>query len=148
MEKTAPNVDVKKLREGGGRPPVLCLDDDPAVLALCKAALTRAGFDVDCVATGWDALKMLNDRRYAAVLIDLFLPSLHGRTVLSLIQQQHPKIVPHLIIMTGLTDGAIEDLYGKVGGILRKPLKIDTLVEFVREVAAVDFDETMRIPRI
>jgi DNA-binding response OmpR family regulator len=144
-ETTAQNVELKKLREGGSRPPVLCLDDDPAVLALCKAALTRAGFEADCVADGWDALKKLNERRYAAVLIDLFLPSLHGRTVLSLIQQSHPNVIPHLIIMTGLTDGAIDDLYGKVGGILRKPLKIDTLVEFVREVAAVDFDETMRI---
>ena len=147
VDSTAPNVDLKRLREGGGRPPVLCLDDDPAVLALCKAALTRAGFDVDCVANGWDALKAINNRRYAAVLLDLFLPALHGRTVLSMIQQKHADLIPHLIVMTGLTDGAIDDLYGKVGGILRKPLKIDTLVEFVHEVAAVDFEETMRIKR-
>jgi DNA-binding response OmpR family regulator len=146
-ESTAPNIELKRLREGGSKPPVLCLDDDPAVLALCKAALTRAGFEVDCVPNGWDALKRLGDRRYAAVLLDLFLPSLHGRTVLSLIQQSHPDMIPHLIVMTGLSDGAIDDLYGKVGGILRKPLKIDAMVDFVREVAAVDFDETMRIGR-
>jgi DNA-binding response OmpR family regulator len=147
VDSTAPNLELKRLRDGGNRPPVLCLDDDPAVLALCKAALTRAGFDVDCVPNGWDALKRLSERRYAAVLLDLFLPSLHGRTVLALIQQSHPDVIPHLIVMTGLTDGAIDDLYGKVGGILRKPLKIDAMVDFVREVAAVDFDETIRLSR-
>ncbi len=116
--------------------PVLCLDDDPAVHALCKAALTRAGFDVETVRNGWDALKALNDRQYSAVLLDLLMPSLHGRTVLSLIQQTHPEILPRLIVMTGLSDSAIDDLYGKVGGILRKPLKIDSLVDFVRAMGS------------
>lgn len=118
------------------RETVLCLDDDPAVLALCKAALTRAGFIVDAVPSGWEALKRLNEQHYDAVLLDLLMPSLHGRTVLSLIQQSHPEVLPRLIVMTGLSDNAIDDLYGKVGGILRKPLKIDSLVDFVREFAA------------
>ena len=112
---------------------VLCLDDDPSVLALCKAALTRAGFEVETVDSGWEALKKLNERQYSAVLLDLLMPSMHGRTVLSLIQQSHPQVMPRLIVMTGLSDGAIDDLYGKVGGILRKPIKIDSLVDFVNE---------------
>ena len=121
----------------GERPLVLCLDDDTTVLALCRAALTRAGFQVDTVANGWDALKQLNVRAYAVVVIDLLMPSLHGRTVLSLIQQSHPELLPRIIVMTGLSDNALDDLYGKVGGILRKPLQIESLVDFVREFAAV-----------
>lgn len=113
--------------------PVLCVDDDPAVLALCKAALTRAGFAVETVTSGWEALKRLNERDYSVILLDLLMPSLHGHTVLSMMQQSHPQFLPRIVVMTGLTDGAIGDLYGKVGGILRKPLKIDSLVEFVRE---------------
>ena len=114
---------------------VLCLDDDPAVLALCEAALTRAGFRVDVVSNGWEALQKLNDHPYAVVLLDLFMPALHGRTTLAMIQQIHPEIVPRVVVMTGLSDNAIDDLYGKVGAILRKPLKIDALVEFVTEFA-------------
>lgn len=117
---------------------VLCLDDDPTVLALCKAALSRAGFEVDTSVNGWEALKWINERRYTLLLIDLMMPSLHGRTVLSLIQQSHPELLAHVIVMTGSTDNAIGDLYGKVGGILRKPLKIDSLVEFVGDFVAVD----------
>ena len=117
--------------------PVLCLDDDTGVLALCKAALTRAGFDVHTAANGWEALRFLNDREYAVVLLDLVMPSLHGRTVLSMIQQAHPELLPRIVVMTGASDNAIDDLPGKVGGILRKPLQIDTLVDFVTEFAAL-----------
>lgn len=115
--------------------PVLCLDDDPSVLALCHAALTRAGFTVDSARNGWDALEAINKRTYAVVLLDLLMPSLHGRTVLSLIQQSHPELLPRIVVMTGLSDNAIDDLPGKVGGILRKPIKIETLVDFVSEFA-------------
>ena len=115
---------------------ILCLDDDPTVLALCKAALTRAGYEVETVHNGWEALQRLNQRRYGAVLLDLFMPSLHGRTVLSLMQQTHPDVLQRTIIMTGMNDDMVEELYGKVGGILRKPLKIDSLVDFVRDFAA------------
>ena len=114
---------------------VLCVDDDPNVLALCNAALRRAGFEVDIVRSGWEALKLLNARRYSVVLLDLLMPSLHGRTVLSLIEQSHPDVLPRLIVITGLTDGAFDDLYGRIGGVLRKPLDLDALIDFVREFA-------------
>ncbi len=135
IDSTAHDVKLETLRQSKPAP-ILCVDDDPAVLALCSAALTRAGLEVDAVPNGWEALKRINERVYSAVLLDLVLPSLHGRTVVSMIQQSHPEIIPRLIIMTGLSDGAIGDLYGKVGGILRKPLKIDSLVDFVKEIAA------------
>lgn len=115
---------------------ILCLDDDPTVLALCKAALTRAGYEVETVHNGWEALQRLNRRTYGAVLLDLFMPSLHGRTVLALMQQTHPEVLMRTIVMTGMNDDMLEELYGKVGGILRKPLKIDSLVDFVRDFAA------------
>jgi DNA-binding response OmpR family regulator len=117
----------------GERSRVLCLDDDASVLALCRAALTRAGFAVDTATDGWAGLKEINERPYDAVLLDLMMPSLHGRTVLSLIQQSHPEVLSKVILMTGASDNAISDLYGKVGGIIRKPLKIDSLVDFVSD---------------
>ena len=137
--RTSPGFDI---------PYVLCVDDDPGGLALCKASLMRAGFAVHAVSTGWEALKRLNEQPYDVVLLDLLMPSLHGRTVLSLIQQSHPEVVSRLIVMTGLSDNAIGDLYGKVGGILRKPLKIDSLIDFVREFAASasDHKATTRKP--
>jgi len=56
---------------------VLCVDDDPHVLALCSAALRRAGFEVETVSNGWEALRRMNDRRFDAVLLDLLMPALH-----------------------------------------------------------------------
>lgn len=131
-----PTTDVSKKLRTRAAQRILCLDDDPAVLALCEAALTRAGFKVETVSSGWEALQLLNEKSYAVVLLDMVMPALHGRTTLSMIQQIHPDVVPRVVVMTGLSDNAIDDLHGKVGGILRKPLKIDALVEFVSEFAA------------
>ena len=132
-----PTTEVSQKLRSTEQQRILCLDDDPAVLALCAAALTRAGFKVDAVSSGWHALQNLNEHPYAVVLLDLLMPALHGRTTLSMIEQIHPDVVPRVIVMTGLSDNAVEDLQGRVGAILRKPLKIDALVEFVSEFAAM-----------
>jgi DNA-binding NtrC family response regulator len=125
------------LRSLGFRGPlVLCADDDDSVRSLCVAALTRGGFDVDVASNGREALDKLKARTYDAVLLDLWMPNLHGTTVLSIIQKDQPALLERLIVITGAPDAVVEDVEGKVWKILRKPLAIETLIAAVRERTA------------
>jgi DNA-binding NtrC family response regulator len=125
------------LRGLGFRGPlILCADDDDSVRALCVAALTRGGFDVDVASDGREALDKLKERAYDAVLLDLWMPHLHGSTVLSIVQREQPQLLDRMIVITGAPEAVLQDVKGKVAGVLRKPLAMESLVSAVRERTA------------
>ena len=114
------------------RPLVLCADDDDDVRALCASSLARAGYAVDTASNGREALEKIDQNDYAAVLLDLGMPFIHGATVLSVIGKTKPEILRRTAVITGAPDGAIDPLYGTVGAVLRKPLTLDSITTIVR----------------
>lgn len=132
---------IRSIRTAFGlvhRPVVLCAEDDDAIRAVCAAALNRAGFAVDPAADGRQALEKLGRHKYAAVLLDLGLPYVHGATVLSVMRQKDPAILRRLIVVTGINDAALADIEPHVRTVLRKPISVKRLVEAVRDCAAPD----------
>ena len=69
---------------------VLVVDDDSAITRLCKLVLERAGFRVETASDGRDALDRIDANRYAAILLDLQMPFMHGATLLSLLGRTRP----------------------------------------------------------
>ncbi len=63
------------------RPTILVVDDDPDYRELCRVKLSR-DFDVMTASDGVDAILRLNERRPAAVLLDLRMPRASGLDVL------------------------------------------------------------------
>jgi signal transduction histidine kinase len=57
---------------------VLVVEDNPVNQRLVKAMLARLGLDADSANNGADALAMLNERRYDAVLMDCQMPVMDG----------------------------------------------------------------------
>lgn len=113
-------------------PVVLCADDDESVRRLCTAALVRAGFNVEQASNGREALARLRARRYDAILLDLVMPGLHGATVLAVLLRDQPDVLSRVIVISAAPDAALTDAYGLVGAVLRKPVKLDALVDVVR----------------
>ncbi|HKO54956.1 MAG TPA: response regulator [Thermoanaerobaculia bacterium] len=114
------------------QPVVLCADDDESVRRLCSAALSRAGFVVEHAANGREALARMRAKKYSAVLLDLVMPGLHGATVLSVLSRDQPDLLRRVILISAAPEAALTDAYGMVGAVLRKPIKLDTLVDVVR----------------
>lgn len=69
-------------------PRILVVDDDPPILRVVAANLTRRAFEVDATATGSAALEAFRRRRPDVVILDLGLPDMDGVEVISLIRQQ------------------------------------------------------------
>jgi DNA-binding NtrC family response regulator len=119
-------------------PYVLCADDDDAVRALCVVALRRAGYAVDEAADGREAREKLKHNKYAAVLLDLSMPYLHGATLLSILQREEPDMLRRVIVVTGMAEAAIVDVQPLVASVLRKPLTIEAVVGAVSDCCVND----------
>ena len=60
---------------------ILVVDDDENILNLERTILEQKGFDVTAAAGGAEALKLLADRAFDLVLLDVMMPEVDGFTV-------------------------------------------------------------------
>jgi PAS domain S-box-containing protein len=90
---------VEDLRGEPCRPSILVVDDEPRIREGCRIVLSEQGFDVELAAEGKSGLKMIEERHFDVVLVDLMLPALSGLDVLERIRARHPDTV--VIVITG-----------------------------------------------
>ena len=57
---------------------VLVVDDGPVNTMLARSVLEKAGYSVDVVYSGQDALARLTEQHYQVVLMDIFMPQMDG----------------------------------------------------------------------
>jgi DNA-binding NtrC family response regulator len=113
-------------------PAVLVVDDDVSITRLCKLVLERAGFRVETASDGRNALELIRENDYSAILLDLQMPFMHGATLLSLLGRDNPDVLRKVVVMTGLPEAALTDLRGSVTSVLRKPMSDGDVVQVVR----------------
>jgi DNA-binding response OmpR family regulator len=61
---------------------ILIVEDDPSYLELLQRALTDAGFIVQALASGKDAVTTINSSQPELILLDIMLPDASGLTIL------------------------------------------------------------------
>lgn len=66
---------------------VLVVDDEPQILRFLRPSLTAAGYDVVTAETGTAALKAAATSAPAAILLDLGLPDMDGKHVISKLRE-------------------------------------------------------------
>ena len=121
------------LARAGGAPRILCADDDPDVLELCAVSLSKAGFAADRATNGREVLEKVQEKDYAAILLDLSMPSVHGTTVLSVLQRERPELLRRIIVVTGMPDAVVDGVRVLVASVLRKPVSIEALIAEVNQ---------------
>lgn len=87
--------------DGGGKPRILVVDDEPAVLSMCQRALELA-YDPVCVATSEAAIEQMQDQPFTLIIVDQALPRISGIELLS----QSLSLQPNAgrIVITGHDD--------------------------------------------
>jgi DNA-binding NtrC family response regulator len=114
--------------------PVLLIEDEPSIMALVSATLERNGYDVVCIESGADALRMLEKGQYLGVVSDMRTPGgVDGAQVHTWISAHRPDLVDKIIIITG--DYANEETVTtlrRIGAIyLEKPFRVQDLISAV-----------------
>ena len=54
--------------------PVLLIEDEPSIMALVSATLERNGYEVVCIESGAEALRLLEKGRFLGVVSDMRTP--------------------------------------------------------------------------
>ena len=121
-DRTSPNRSV-----------ILVVEDDPAMRELYRTALSAAGYAVFAVEDGLDALRYVESRRPAAIILDLGLPRLHGRDVQREMAAQGLTTQIPIVVVTA-EPGPINE--PDFACVLRKPIEPDQVVEAVQRCLA------------
>lgn len=120
---------------------VLVVEDDPGIRSLMLAVMRRAGFDAESVTNGLDAITLLSQRPFAAVVLDLLLPRGSGYDVLEWLQNTYASLLPRVIILSATSPVIVRKhaVSQRVYRIMQKPFDISELVEVVQACAADPF---------
>ena len=81
-----------------GKARLLVVDDEPAVLKLVKAMLTRAQYRVLTCGSGTEALKMLDEMDFDCVITDAVMPLMTGYDLVKAIRR-HPSLASLPVLM-------------------------------------------------
>jgi CheY-like chemotaxis protein len=117
---------------------ILVIDDDDLVRTTVRHMLETKGFEVVIASDGQHALRMLDDKRFDAILVDIFMPGMDGLETIRAFRQRSPDIA--IIAMSGTkfyegTASAPDFLLmaTKLGanGSLRKPFRSRELIETI-----------------
>ncbi len=112
------------------RQQVLVVDDDPAVALAVERSLVRKGHEV-LICSSNDALRLIVEERFKAIVSDLHMPGADGLDLLS-VARAYDEDVP-FILVTGFADqqSAIDAINFGADKYLTKPLSLDSISDAI-----------------
>jgi len=118
---------------------ILCIEDEHFIAELYTRALSKAGYQIEVVTDGQQALVAAQTNNYDIILLDLMVPNLTGIEILRALRDpaRVPKIKSKIIITTNLEqrDDIRADIEKQADGYLVKAeITPHELVEFVNTV--------------
>ncbi|MFO8100247.1 MAG: response regulator [Salinibacter sp.] len=108
---------------------VLIVDDEDMVRSIAEQLLSVNGHEVECAASGREALSKLGESSFDIVFTDFGMPEMTGAELSQLIREAYPNLP--VVLLTGYTDteAAVEN----VDAILSKPFKLEELETLIQE---------------
>jgi DNA-binding NtrC family response regulator len=115
-------------------PPVLLIEDEPAVMAYVQAALERSGYPVVCCESGVDALRLLDGGDFLGVVSDMRTPGgVDGAQVHAWIAQHRPDLVSKIVFITGdiANEETVATLQETGAPCVEKPFRVQQFIDVV-----------------
>jgi CheY-like chemotaxis protein len=117
-------------------PPVLLIEDEPAVMAYVRAALERSGYSVVCTESGVDALRLLERGEFQGVVSDMRTPGgVDGGDVYAWIAEHRPQLAPRLVFITGdvANEETVATLQKTGAPCVEKPFRVRQFISVVEK---------------
>jgi CheY-like chemotaxis protein len=131
-----PEPPVEPARSSGR---LLVVEDEPIVLELLGRGLSEAGYEVESVTDGREALEALErlGGQVDGVITDVIMPHMNGKELAQRIREQWPML-PIVFISGYTTDEVVgRGLVGRHEEFLQKPFAPGALVGAVRKALRV-----------
>lgn len=112
---------------------ILVVDDEEVIRDVCSQILQGEGYQVETAASGMEALRLVSDSAFDAVITDIMMPDMSGLELLEIIKQTSLDISP--IVITGLGTFEMATQSDRLGAreFVVKPFTPDELANAVRK---------------
>lgn len=121
---------------------ILLIEDDVATIDVYRTALEQAGFDVDPIITGQEAIRLFEQidkepkQKPDLVLLDILLPDINGIDVLKKIRELKNTKDLKVFILTNYSNKELEEkgmLLKTEKYLLKSDYKPSELVEMIKK---------------
>ena len=115
---------------------ILVVDDEEDILSIARLLLEKAGFVVDCVGGGDEAVKHIEQHGYDLVITDMLMPEMDGVDLINSVRRMNPE--QRILAMSGGGHAPresylqIASMYG-VNGVLAKPFNRQQLLKAITD---------------
>ncbi len=112
---------------------ILAVDDEPVILDSFRKILVVAGYAIDTVESGREALGLVQKNKYDFVFTDLKMPEMDGLDVVKGVKHFSPET--DVIVITGYAtiESAVNAMKYGAMDYVQKPFTEDELVEFTKK---------------
>ena len=112
---------------------VLVVDDEEVIRDVCSQILAAEGYEVATAASGKQAMHMLSEVNYDAVVTDIMMPDMSGLELLEVLRSTNLDVC--MIVITGLGTFDMATQSDRLGAreFVVKPFTPDELSEAVRK---------------
>ena len=117
-------------------PPVLLIEDEPAVMAYVRAALERSGYPVVSTECGAEALQILRSGEFMGVVSDMRTPGgVDGAQVHAWIAANRPELASKIVFITGdlANDETVATLRQTGAPCVEKPFRVQQFISVVEQ---------------
>lgn len=111
---------------------ILLVDDERDIVEVTKMRLRSKGFEVECAYDGLDAMNKVREAKPDVVLLDLFMPVMHGFEVCKKLKEDpKTKAIPVILFSAGLCKDSCPKEAKDVGAadFVPKPFDVEELVD-------------------
>jgi CheY-like chemotaxis protein len=119
---------LKRAEVPNARARILAVDDEAVVLDSFRKILVLAGFSVDTVESGPEALTLLRQRDFDFLFTDLKMPEMNGIEVVKAAKHLRPDMDVAVITGYGTIESAVETMQFGAGDYVQKPFTEEELV--------------------
>ncbi len=111
---------------------ILVVEDERKIALFVQAGLKECGFVVDMVHRGDEALEIILDNHFDAVVLDIMLPGRDGLSILRVLRQKSNAVPVLILTARGAISEKVEGLDLGADDYLAKPFSIDELAARLR----------------
>lgn len=131
LDFTDEAVSLKRVEVDNPKAKILAVDDEEIVLDSFRKILVLAGYSIDTVERGKEAVGLVQKRGYDFVFVDLKMPEMDGVMVTKAVKHLRPDV--DVIVITGYAtvESAVETMKYGAMDYVQKPFTEDELVDFV-----------------
>lgn len=126
---------------------ILIIEDDLRMRLLVKELLEKEGYAVTATGDGQDAVRILSENSFYAVLTDLKMPGVDGMDILAASKEVNPDMPVIVMTAYATVDSAVRAMKNGAYDYIQKPFDPDELVLMVKR--AIDYrklvDENIRL---